>query len=134
MKLSDLIASRPLILRQAALAHTAAAWSTLQHLSDRIASAGLRGTVHLSQGDPAGESPLPVLASDELRPSVLEEHFTEDDVFALAEALAFATDTDRLDLTFALQTLGETYAPALQQALEKAGVVLDVGTTTLPKD
>lgn len=133
MKLSDLIASRPSILRKAALAHTAAAWATIQHCSERIANNGLRGTVHLRQGDPsAGESPWATLTSEDLRPSVIEEHFTEDDLLALAESLAFATDSARADLVFRLETLSEDYGTPLLHTLQKAGVTID--RDTLPSD
>jgi hypothetical protein len=127
MKLSALLASRPTILRQAALAHTAAAWLTLHHASLRIAAGGLHGCVRLLQGDPAdGEVAWATLTSDDIRPSVLEEHFTEDDLIEIAEALAYATDTERADLEFRIETLGETYATPLLHSLEKAGVTLDL--------
>jgi hypothetical protein len=128
MKLSALLASRSAILRQAALAHTAAAWATLQNLSARIAKNRLAGVVRLRRDDPGPDDPAawPSLSSDTIRASVLEEHFAEEDVFALAEALAYATDSDRLDISFALETLGETYAAPLLSTLEKAGVTLDL--------
>ncbi len=126
MKLSALLASRPTILRQAALAHTAAAWLTLQHASSRIAAAGLRGTVHLRQGDPVeDEAPWATLTSDEIRPSVLEEHFTEDDLLEIAEALAYATDANYADVVFPIETLA-AYADPLLRSLQKAGVTLDI--------
>lgn len=129
MKLSALLASRPTILRQAALAHTAAAWLTLQHMSARVAAAGLRGTVYLRQGDPeADEAPWATLTSDEIRPSVLEEHFTEDDLVELAEALAYATDTNHADLVFPIEALS-AFATPLLRTLEKAGVTLDIDET-----
>ncbi len=132
MKLSALLASRPAILRQAALAHAAVAWSTLQKLSARIARSHLTGVVHLSRDASARDGGWPTLSSEQMRPSVLEEHFTDADIFALAEALAFATDDERLDLTFALETLAETYAAPLLDTLEKAGVTLDL--EALPRD
>lgn len=126
MKLSALLASRPTILRQAALAHTAAAWLTLQHASSRIAAAGLHGSVRLRQGDPAAdEVPWATLTSDEIRHSVLEEHFTEDDLLEIADALAYATDMDRADIEFPIQALSG-YATPLWRTLEKAGVTLDI--------
>ncbi|MDF3056293.1 MAG: hypothetical protein K0R17_508 [Rariglobus sp.] len=127
MKLSALLASRPTILRQAALAHTAAAWLTLQHASTRIAAAGLRGMVRLHQSDPAeNDLPWATLTSDEIRASVLEEHFSEDDLIELAEALAHATDTSRVTLEFPIEALGEAFAAPLLNELEKAGVTVDV--------
>lgn len=128
MKLSALLASRSSILRQAALAHGAAAWATLQNLSARIARNRLAGVVRLRRDIPGPRDPdaWPSLTSDTIRASVLEEHFSDEDVFALAEALAYATDVDRLDLSFPLETLGETYAAPLLASLEKAGVTLDI--------
>lgn len=126
MNLSALLASRPTILRQAALAHTAAAWLTLKRASARIAAARLTGMVHLRQGDPAAdEIPWATITSDTIRPSVLEEHFTEDDLVELAEALAFATDSSHADIEFPIETL-ESYAAPLARSLQKAGVTLDM--------
>jgi hypothetical protein len=133
MKLSALLASRSTILRQAALAHTAASWLALHHASLRIAAAGLHGTVRLRQGDPAGgELPLATLTSESIRPSVLEEHFTDDDLLGLADALAYATDVERVDAEFAIESLGETHAAPLRLRLEQAGVTLDYDA--LPTD
>jgi hypothetical protein len=127
MKLSALLASRSTILRQAALAHTAAAWLTLQHASMRIAAAGLRGTVRLRQSDPGeDESVWATLTSDEINASVLEEHFTEDDLLEIAEAVAYATDADFADAEFLIETLGETYAAPLLASLQKSGVKIDI--------
>lgn len=131
MKLSALLASRSTILRQAALAHTAAAWLTLQHASHRIAAAGLRGTVRLTQSDPDAEgAPWATLTSVEIRPSVLEEHFTEDDIIKIADAVGYATDSDSVDVDLLIETLGEAYATPLLRTLEKAGVTLDVDKLT----
>ena len=133
MKLSALLASRPTILRQAALAHIAAAWLTLHHASTRIAAAGLHGTVRLTQSDPdEDEAPSAALTSSEIRSSVLEEHFTEDDLVELADAIGYATDSDRIDVELLIETLGETYETPLLRTLKKSGVTLDFDQ--LPKD
>jgi len=133
MKLSALLASRPTILRQAALAHIAAAWLTLHHASARIAAAGLHGTVRLTQSDPeADEAPWAALTSEEIRPSVLEEHFNEDDLIELADAIGYATDSDRIDATFPIEAIGDIYETPLLRTLKKSGVTLDLDR--LPKN
>lgn len=133
MKLSALLASRPTILRQAALAHIATAWLTLHHASMRIAAAGLHGTVRLTQGDPeADEAPWATLTSDEIRASVLSEHFTEDDLIELADAIGYATDCDRVDVMFPIDCLGDAYEEPLLRTLKKSGVTLDI--ERLPRD
>ena len=117
----------PQSYRQAALAHTAAAWLTLQYASLRIAAAGLHGTVRLRQSDPEEEETMSAtLTSDDIRSSVLEEHFTEDELLEIAEALAYATDVDYVDAEFPIETLGETYAAPLLRSLKKSGVTLDI--------
>lgn len=127
MKLSALLASRSTILRQATLAHTAAAWLVLQNASTRITAAGLHGIVRVQQSDPdSDETPWAALTSSEIRSSVLAEHFTEDDVIELAEALAFATDTACADVEFCIEVLRETYAEPLLRNLKKSGVTLDL--------
>ncbi len=125
MKLSELLAARPAILRHAALAHTAAAWETLHQLANRVAAHRLHGRVRIIRDDPATSNAWPELTSFELKPSVLAEHFTEDDVFALAEALALATDQEQLDLAFELEDLEPIYAAPLLETLTKAGIQLD---------
>lgn len=126
MKLSELLAARPAILRHALLAHTAAAWATLHRLAGRVAANQLRGRVRLTRDNPATQPAWPELTSCELPASVLSEHFTEDDVFALAEALALATDREELNLTFELEELGPAYAAPLLQTLVKAGIQPDL--------
>ena len=126
MKLSALLASRPTILRQAALAHTAAAWLTLHRLSTRIAQARLAGVVHLRQDDPdSDDAPWATLTSDDIRASVLEEHFTEDDLIELADAVAYATDVSYADIEFPIESLA-AYAEPLLRMLQKAGVTVDL--------
>ncbi|MFA6960493.1 MAG: hypothetical protein WC205_07070 [Opitutaceae bacterium] len=127
MKLSALLASRSTILRQAALAHTAAAWLTLQHAANRIAAVGLTGTVRLTQSDPDAEgAPWAVLTSEEIRASVLEEHFTEEDLLEIADAIGYATDSGCVDVDFLIETLGDAYATPLLRSLRKEGVTLDL--------
>lgn len=126
MKLSRLLASRSLLVRQVNLAHAALAWTTLQRLADRIASHRLEGTLHLQREAPSAEAAWPEVHSPSLRPSVLEEHFTDQDWFELAEAIAYATDQECVNVVFELSQLEELYATPLRQTLETAGVVVDV--------
>lgn len=130
MKLSELLAARPAILRHAFLAHTASAWATLHRLAERVAANRLRAQVRITRDNPTGhgQPTCPELTSFELPASVLSEHFTEDDVFALAEALALATDQEELDLTFELEELGPAYAAPLLQTLTKAGIQPDLAS------
>ena len=132
MKLSALIASRSKLARQAVLAHTAEAWSTLHFFATRIAAHGLRGPVRVTQASPDEGAPWAQLSSEMLRPSVLAEHFTEEEVFDLAQALAFACDQDHADVCFELEELEDRFARPLLRTLARAGVELDVDTQSPP--
>lgn len=127
MKLSALLASRSTIIRQAALAHTASAWLTLSRAADRVDAARLRGAVRIRvTDDPEDDAPWASFTSDDIRTSVLEEHFSDEDLQELAEAIAFAADSREIDETFRIEILRETYAEPLLRELKKSGVTLDL--------
>ena len=92
MKLSQLLATRKTIIRQANLANLAYAYATLTRLATRVAAARLHGLVQLRQAG-SGDQEEPHWASLtalEGNQSVIEEHFDDDDLMALADAIVFA--------------------------------------------
>ena len=125
MKLSQLLASRSALLRQANLANAALAYATLAGLDRRIRRARLHGPVRLLGVDPAGERYTPQFQALAGSQSVLDEHFDEADLVRLADALAYISDPGVNEFEFHLESLMHRYAPTLSSALRDAGVELD---------
>ncbi len=126
MKLSQLLATRKTINRQANLANLAYAYVTLTRLADRVASARLHGLVHLRQAGGEDEPHWASLTALEGNQSVIEEHFDDDDLMALADAIVFAIGGEFSDLEFKLEGLPGKYVAPLRRALDKAGVAIDL--------
>ena len=125
MKLSILLTLRPALLRQARLADLAFAYRKLGDFATRIARAQLRGEINLKQAAPEAErcwASLTALAGNQ---SVIEEHFTDEDIMDLADLVAFATGESNLDVTFRIEQLPEKFLAPLCRQLEQAGVVID---------
>jgi predicted metal-dependent hydrolase len=125
MKLSKLLASRQSILRQAHLATLAHAFVTTKRLADRVATAKLRGPVRLQPADPRDERYWPALTALEGNQSVLEEHFSDEDLVHLADAAVLALETEFTELNFHLEDLGEKLVAPLRAALDEADITLD---------
>jgi hypothetical protein len=125
MKLSHLLRHRQSFLHQAHVANLAFACTRLTDLAGRVTRAGLRGAVRVRQPTAdieTGWTPLVALAGSQ---SVIEEHFTDEDLIDLADALAFVTDESPLDLTFCIEELADRYVAPLRAQLTAAGVTLD---------
>jgi hypothetical protein len=112
-------------LRQARLANLAFAYATLQRFQDRITRARLNGHVCLKFAAPHAERYWPQLIALENSQSVIEEHFTEEDLIDLADVLAFVTGNDAHEITFALEDLGELFLLPLSVDLQREGVAID---------
>lgn len=126
MKLSKLLAARQSLLRQAHLAALAHAYVTAQCLADRIAATQLHGRVRLQPAEPREERYWPTLTALEGNQSVLEEHFSDEDLVNLADASLLALENEFSEFDFPLEDFGETVAAPLRSALEEAGIVLDL--------
>lgn len=124
-KLSTLLARRPVLLQQVRLANLAFAYSLLSRFAQRIARARLVGGVTLRPAAPTSERYWPTLTPHEGNASVLEEHFTEEDLMELADVLAFATGSDTGDISFRLEELSEAFVTPLRAELEREGIVVD---------
>lgn len=124
MNLSQLLASRPALLRQAALANAAFAYAVLRGLGRRVETNRLGGLVRLLAVDPAAERYAPQLIALSGSQAVLDEHFDEADLVRLADALVFASPTPATDFDFRLEDMFPRYAPPLRSALQAAGVEL----------
>lgn len=126
MNLSKLLASRESLVAQARLANLAFAYATLKTAAAVVARGQLHGLVRLQQPNEKEErywSSLTALSGSQ---AALDEHFSDEDVAAMADAIAFATPGDGLDVTFAIENLENEYVGPLEIALQRAGVSLEL--------
>lgn len=130
MKLSHLLTQRPDLLRQVRLANLAFAYQTLDDFAARIARAGLRGRVTLQPVDPALDRFCAGLIAHESRQSVIEEHFSDEDLLLLADVIGFATGHPGFEIAFHIDELNEFIMP-LRAELVRAGVTLDTAGTPI---
>ena len=126
MKLSDLLASRKTIVHQATLANLAYAHQVLTSIAGRIADARLRGIVRLHQASEPRAGEWPTLTALTGSQAVIEEHFTDDDILELAEAIFFVADNHERDVSFPLDELATLFITPLREVLEKSGVTIDL--------
>lgn len=128
MKLTQLLRAREALQRQTALANLAFAYQTLDAFAGRIARARLIGRVNLKPAAPDDERYWATLTALDGSQAVIEEHFADEDLMDLADAIAFATGREDFDVTFSLEEFAENFLPPLRHALEQAGIVIDVAT------
>lgn len=124
MNLSQLLASRSSLLRQAALANAAFAYAVLRGLGRRIETARLHGPVRLLAVEPALERYSPILIALAGSQAVLDEHFDEADLVRLADSLTFAAPSPGTEFEFALEDMFARFSPPLRSTLLAAGVEL----------
>lgn len=125
MKLSQLLATRQLINRQANLANLAYAYLTVKRFADRTQLVGLRGRVLLRQTDIGAGRYWPSLTAIDGHQSVIEEHFSEDDLLDLADAVAYGSEGEFHQLIFRLDQMHTRLVLPLQQLLARAGIEID---------
>lgn len=124
-KISSLLSRREALLREAHLANLAFAYVTLQDFWLRIGRAGLFGQVTLKHAAPDADRFWATLTAHEANQSVIEEHFTEEDLMALADVLSFITTNHDLDISFALEDFAELFVAPLRAELERKGIAID---------
>jgi hypothetical protein len=125
MNLHQILQQRAALLRSARLANVAFAYDRLGLFGARITRARLHGEVCLHRADPDADRPWPVLLAREGSQSVIEEHFTDEDIVELADLLAFLHDEEvPTAFTFRLEELAGRFRPGLRHELETAGVAL----------
>lgn len=125
MKLSKLLSQRPALLRQVRLANLAFAYQALVDFAARVDRAALCGAVSLKPADPNAERYCATLTALECNQSLIEEHFTDDDLMLLADVIAFATGHPGFEVKFHLDDLEEDFIAPLRAELERAGVAVE---------
>lgn len=122
MKLSKLLTNRPDLLRQVRLANLAFAYQTLSDFAARVERTTLRGAVSLKPADPSADRYCATLTALECNQSLIEEHFTDEDLLLLADVIAFATGHPGFEVTFHLEDLEDDFIAPLRAELERSGV------------
>ena len=125
MKLSQLLQAREGLIRRAGLANLAFAHQLLSEFARRIGRAQLSGLVNLKSADAEEERAWASLTALEGSQSVIEEHFTDEDLMDFADAIVYITGGDDVDVTFRLEELTENFIVPLRSLLERAGVEID---------
>ena len=131
MKLSILLAQRQALLEQARLANLAFAYETLSEFAGRIARAQLRGHIALKQAAPDAERCWASLTALEGNQSVIEEHFTDEDIAGLADLAERPGDPAGEATTFRLEEMAAVFVTPLRRKLEQAGVDME-GAASVP--
>jgi hypothetical protein len=129
MNISHLLAHRDAYLARARLANLACAHEKLRNFADRLARAGITGSVRLRSTGPDDEPSVPTLAGLDSHPAVIEEHFTDEDAVDLVDVLRFLRGEEAVDLVIAAPDIPTTLLAPIQAELRRAGVSLGEGAT-----
>ncbi len=133
IKLSQLFKERQWLLSRASLANSAYAYALLSEFAARIARADLRGAVALRSPSPESDVFWATLVALEGHQSQIEEHFTDEDLMDLADAIGYVTGEKEVTITFRIEDFAETFLAPLRAALEQAGVVMDAEPIAPPQ-
>jgi len=122
MQLSQLLMEREALMRKMRLSNLAYAYAELSQVVARINRAQLQGLVSLQQ--PVADRPWPLLVAKEGSQSILEEHFTDEDIVDLANLFAFVFRDCAGEVIFRWEDLAGRFLGPLKEKLERAGVTI----------
>jgi hypothetical protein len=134
MKLSQLVGARQHLLRCAHLANLSFAYRLLEEYATRIERARITGLVNLKSPEADDETCWAELTALEGHQSLIEEHFTDEDLMDLADAVAYMTDCDAVDVTFRIEHFADVFLVPLRSVLDDAGIDLDCERPTISQD
>lgn len=133
IRFNELLEARESLQRQASLANLAFAYETLREFARRIRVAHLKGQVNLKTADPEADRYWATLTALQGRQSMIEEHFTEEDLSDFADAIAYATGHEDFEATFPIEDFPRAFLAPLRSALEQAGIVMEIEPLPLEK-
>lgn len=134
MKLSQLVSARQHLLRCAHLANLAYAYQLLEDYAVRIERARLTGLVSLRSPESNEDACWASLTALEGHQSLIEEHFTDEDLMDLADAVAYITDCDAVSVNFRIEEFDEVFLVPLRSVLEEAGISTEIEHPALNQD
>lgn len=130
-KLCHLINARQHLLRCAHLANVAFAFQLLSGYATRIERARLSGLVNLKSAAADEETCWASLTALEGNQSLIEEHFTDEDLMDMTDAIAYITASDVVDLTFQIQHFADMFVTPVRAVLEQSGISVDAESCEL---
>ena len=133
IRFNELLDARESLQRQASLANLSFAYETLREFARRIRVAQLKGQVKLKSADPDADRYWATLTAVHGSQSMLEEHFTEEDLSDFADAISYATGHEDFEATFLIEDFPRAFLAPLRSALEQAGIVMDIEPLPLEK-
>lgn len=132
ISLTQLLQAREALVRRATLANMAYGYQLLSEFSERIRRAGLRGLVAVRSPETSGENWASLVALEGSQ-SRLDEHFSEEDVMDLTDAIRYVTGGEiHIDLTFRIEDVAQMFLVPLRDTLQGFGVILDLPITGSP--
>lgn len=134
LKLSQLLNARQHLQRCARLANLAFAFQWLNDCASRLERAQLTGLVNLKSAESNDEACWASLTALEGNQSLIEEHFTDEDVMDLADTIGYILDCETLDVTFRIEEFAAVFVAPLRVVLEDAGVTFESETCALEHD
>lgn len=133
IRFNELLDARESLQRQASLANLAFAYETLRGFARRIRVAQLKGQVKLKSADPDADRYWATLTAVHGGQSMIEEHFTEEDLSDFADAISYATGHEDFEATFLIEDFPRAFLAPLRSALQRAGIVMDIEPLPLEK-
>lgn len=134
LKLSQLLVARQGLLQGAQLANLALAFQVLQEFATRIHRARLTGLVRLQSPEATEEGCWAELTALEGNQSLIEEHFTDEDLMDLADTVAYVTEADVVSMKFRIEQFSELFVAPLRAGLEQAGIAIDFESSVVEQD
>ena len=132
MKLSQLLRARDGLLQQLNLANLAFAYHVLAVFAARVTRGRLAGEITLKSADPASDRYWPSLIALDFNQSLIEEHFSDEDISELSDAIAYLSAAETVDLTCRIETLAPRYLGPLRTRLAQSGVDLALEESPRP--
>lgn len=132
MNISELLHQRDALLRQAHLANLAFAHERLSDFVARVARGRLRGPVSLKRADDDAGRPWPTLTALLGHQSVIDEHFTDEDIVDLVDVIAYALDGREAEVVFDLEDVQARFQQPVREILQQAGVSIEQPPPTPP--
>ena len=124
MNLQNLLRNRAALLRHARLANLAFAHEQLREFARQLQRAGVYGPVTILHADLRRSRLTPVLVASDASPAVVEEHFLEETIAQVADALRLLTqDGFHVRPVFTADELQECLLPLVRHRLEREGVM-----------
>lgn len=130
-RLSTLLKRRQDLLQQVRLANLAFAYTVLQRFRNCVQRAQLVGRVTLKHASPQADLYWASLTAHDVNASVIEEHFSDDDIMELSDVLAFVTGNDAVEITFDVEDVADLFLLPLRVELESEGVSIDTAGSAL---